>query len=229
MREQDQQLVQLPQLVWGPALGGPDTVVPAHVMVEGALSRVCLKARGHIIAMQECYETTLVSERGSVFIMYGATHQSKFVAGVNIFVKHAEDATLEAAGDIIIEDSVRGSRLRAGRKIISESDKGRALGGCLTAQIRIELQALGSPAESATEVNVAEADGIILCRQIHPGVTVSIGGVRRVFRLQAATGAFYRKIFMRDRQLFLAPVLREVAGDGFRYVSAGTPELLQSH
>ncbi|MDD4735502.1 MAG: FapA family protein [Kiritimatiellae bacterium] len=228
MARMTEELLQLPQELWSPARN-EQGVIPAHVTIDQPLNRVRLSARGHIIAMQECYETELVSELGSVFVMYGATRHSTFSAGLNVYVKHAEEADITAGQDIVIEDSVRGSHLKAGRRIISESDKGRAIGGVLTAAERIELQALGSPAEISTEVNVLAPDGFIVCKQIYPGVSVSIGGLRRLFRKQGETGAFYRKICRQDKQLFTVVVLRQVEGDTVRYTPTGQPEVLLNH
>ena len=225
----EEELQQLPRMLWAPSMAGTDKPIPAHVTVDSPLNRMHLKARGHIMAMQECYETTLVSELGSVFIMYGATRHSTFSAGLNIFIKHAEEAELKAGQDIIIEDSVRGSRLEAGRKIISESDKGRVIGGVLTATERIELQALGSPVEAVTEVNILAPDGFIVCKQIYPGVAVSISGLRRLFRKRGEPGSFYRKIYRQDKQLFTVVVLRQVDGDTVRYTPTGQPEVLLNH
>ncbi len=210
-------------------MSGADSGVQGHVTVDSALSRAHLKARGHIVAMQECSETTLASELGSVFIMYGATRHSSFTAALNIYVKHADEADLKAGQDIVIEDSVRNSHLEAGRKIISESDRGRAIGGVLTAEQRIELQTLGSPAEASTELNVAEPDGFVVCRNIYPGVSISIGGIRRLFRRHGETGASYRRIFKQDKQLYIVAVIRETTGDAVHYTPAGPPELLLNH
>ncbi len=220
------ELTQLPPMIWVPSMNGSGAAIAAHLTIETPLSRGQVRARGHIHVMQESYESSLISELGSIFVMYGATRHSSFSAAMNVFVKHAEEADLKAGRDIIIEESVRNSHLEAGRKIISESDRGRAVGGVLTAQQQIELQALGSAAEAPTEVNVLAEDGFIVCRNVYPGVSVTIGGVRRIFRKQAATGAFYRKIFRKEKQLFLSVVTRETDGDEVRYVPSGRPEPL---
>ena len=224
--QQTGELMQLPRMSWTPSMNGVETVIPAHLMMETALSRVRVRARGHIHVMQECYESSLTSELGSLFVMYGATRHSAFSAALNVFIKHAEEAELTAGNDIIIEESVRNSRLTAGRKIISESDRGRAVGGVLTAERCIELQALGSAAEAETDVHIASEDGFIVCRNVYPGVSITIGGVRRIFRKQAATGAVYRKIFRKEKQLYLSAVTRETNGDEVCYIPSGRPEPL---
>ena len=224
----EEELKQLPRKSWTPALN-EQGVIPAHVTIDQRLNRMRITARGHIIALQECYETTLISQLGSVFVMYGATTHSTFSADLNIYVKHAEEAEITDGQDIVIEDSVRGSRLQAGRRIISESDRGRAVGGTLNAREWVELQTLGSRAEVPTEVAVEAEEGFIVCRGIYPGVTLTIGGVRRIFRQQGEAGGFYRKIFRQENQLYVATVTRETEGDCIRYVPHGRPELLLNH
>lgn len=129
--------------------------------------------------MGECEGSRIESECGSVFLLYGSMKKSRVAAGVNIYVKHAQDAELVAGRDVIIEHSVINSNIRAGERIISEQREGRIMGGRGEAGSCIDIFALGSVADVPTEVVIRNAEGCFFAQEIHPKVTLSIGAASR--------------------------------------------------
>lgn len=151
----------------------------AHVTLDGNVSRAWIRAKGHLIILGECEDSRVESECGSVFLLYGSMKKSTVKAGVNLYVKHALDAELEAARDVIIENSVINSSIRAGERIISEQREGRIMGGRSEAGTCIDIFAIGSVADTPTEVVIRNADGCFFTEEIHPKVTLTIGAASR--------------------------------------------------
>jgi len=151
----------------------------AHVTLDGNVSRAWIRARGHLIILGECEDSRVESDCGSVFLLYGSMKKSAVKAGMNIYVKHALDAELEAVRDVIIENSMINSNIRAGERIISEQREGRIMGGRSEAGSCIDIFALGSVANTPSEVVIRNADGCFFAQEIHPKVTLTIGAASR--------------------------------------------------
>jgi len=171
------QLKELPKKVVDRPLSNIPGIfaVEGHLVLEEDVFHTRVEAEGNIIVNGSAERSHLSSRTGSVFLLFGSTDDTNISAKRNIYVRHSSEAGLTAGEDIIIEKSVSRSVLRAGRKIISETDDAKIVGGRAEAQEQIAVQALGSSSEVTTEVVVANPQGIIVFREIFPGVVLRIG------------------------------------------------------
>lgn len=148
--------------------------VPGNLVLQGDVVHAEIEARGHIIAHGAAEHCRLESELGSVFLLYGSMAYTKITAHLNIFVKHTADSSLAAGQDIIIEHSVVGSVLRAGRKVISESGDASIVGGRVEAGQEVAVSDLGNASGVETLVSVRDPHGQIRFQALYPGVRLKI-------------------------------------------------------
>lgn len=149
--------------------------VPGNLVLEADVIHAEIEARGHIIVHGAAEHCHLRSELGSVFLLYGSMEYTRITAGKNIYVKHTSNSGLTAGEDIVIEKSVVRSVLRAGRKVISETDDGRIVGGRVEAEDQICVRSIGSADGTPTEVIVRKPRGVITFSEVFPGVRLQIG------------------------------------------------------
>ncbi len=162
-------------------------VVPGNLVLHGDVVHAEIEAQGHIIANGSAEHCRLLSERGSVFLLYGSMAYTKIKAAINIYVKHSAESGLVAGRDIVIEKSVTGSMLRAGRKVISESGDASIVGGQVEAGAEVVVHCIGNSSGSETAVAVRDPNGRIQFTAIYPGVRLKIGDAE--LRIAAPRGA----------------------------------------
>jgi hypothetical protein len=162
-------------------------IVPGNLVLQDDIIHSEAEAQGHIVVEGSAEHCRLESELGSVFLLYGSTAYTKIKAGINIFVKHSANSALTAGQDIIIEKSVIGSVLQAGRKVISESGDASIVGGRVSAGQEIAVYGLGNGSNTETEIVVLSPGGQIRFSRIFPGVRLKIG--HAVWSTQVASGA----------------------------------------
>lgn len=99
------------------------------------------------------------STNGDVFIQGGVFGHSKTIirAGGNVFIKHANEATIQAEEDIFIEAYSIGSDLTAKRVRLDEQ-KGKIIGGTVIAKQSIHTAVSGNNHERKTELIVESFD-----------------------------------------------------------------------
>ena len=124
---------------------------------------------------------------GSVFLLYGSMAYTKITAKINVFVKHTANSALTAGQDIVIEKSVVGSVLRAGRKVISESDDASIVGGRVEAGQEVSVGTIGNSSGTETLVYVTSSRGQIRFSAVYPGVRLKIADL--VLSVPAVQGA----------------------------------------
>lgn len=146
-----------------------------NLVLEEDVFHTQVEARGHIIVNGSAERSRLESELGSVFLLFGSTDYTNIKAGRNIYVRHSSNAGLTAGEDVVIEKSVYQSALRAGRKVQSETDDAKIVGGRVEARDQVDVHTIGSPNEVPTEVVVTNPKGVIVFGELFPGVALSIG------------------------------------------------------
>lgn len=99
------------------------------------------------------------SLNGDVFIQGGIFGHSKTIirAGGNVFIKHANEATIEAEEDIFIEAYSIGSNLTA-KRIRLDEHKGKIIGGTVIATQSIHTAVSGNNHERKTELIIESID-----------------------------------------------------------------------
>lgn len=149
-------------------------VSDGHLYFESSITNANVNAKGNIIVGDNCEGCTLTSELGSVFILYGSSHNAQVSAGKNIYVKHVVNSNLEAKGDIIIENTSMDSKLQADGKIETESKVGQLIGGEAKAKTLIKSFSIGNRRQRETKIIVEDAEGIVEADMIYPEVSIQI-------------------------------------------------------
>ena len=92
----------------------------------------------------------------NVYISGGVTgaERAKVFAEKDVRTAFAENALIEAGGDIYISDIALHSQIRAGKKIVMEDRKGQITGGHAVAGEEISVKIVGNPAFVVTRISV---------------------------------------------------------------------------
>ncbi|MBP7653853.1 DUF342 domain-containing protein [Candidatus Dependentiae bacterium] len=145
-----------------------------NVVLFESITNSSLKAKGHIIIHGGCGKSNLISECGSVFLLFGSMQDANITAGQNIYIKHTQNSVLKAKNDIIIENSVFKSDLTAGNKIISESADAKIIGGKISVGKEVNINTLGNEQGVETFIKVTEKDGVIIAHTVYSGVNIQL-------------------------------------------------------
>lgn len=94
-----------------------------------------------------------INIRGGIF----GNHTMRVRAGGNIYAKHANDVTLQAAKDIFISNYVMGSRLDA-KNVFLDEYRGKIIGGETVVTQTIRTAFAGNPHERLTHLTVIVPD-----------------------------------------------------------------------
>lgn len=115
------------------------------VISGGVLTDFTVKA-GEDIHIHGLVEGAHIEAAGSIYINGGVQGDQKahLKAGADISVKFINNATVEAAGDIIVSGSIVNSLVRAGGRVIVEGAKAIIVGGEIQAEKEIAAAILGS-------------------------------------------------------------------------------------
>lgn len=99
------------------------------------------------------------SKEADVFIKGGIFGQDRTVirAGKNIYVKHANECTLEAAEDINIGYYAKSSRLKS-KNVLTDDRKGKIIGGEIEAKGKVISAFIGNKMEQKTLINIEGFD-----------------------------------------------------------------------
>lgn len=128
-----------------------------QVIVQGSVrSGVKLKATKNITVKGDVEAAMLCSIQGSIIIEQGVVGRGQAIlrAAGNISARFAENASLRADQDIIIENGAMRCSLVAGHAILIAKGKGQLVGGSALAGQSITVSRLGSPSGLPTEVSV---------------------------------------------------------------------------
>lgn len=97
----------------------------------------------------------VISESGDIFIKGGVFGNNITIikAAKNIFLKHANECTLEAGEDIHIGYYALGAKIK-GRNIIANEQKGKIIGGTIEAKGKVSAAVFGNRLERKTFIQV---------------------------------------------------------------------------
>jgi uncharacterized protein len=101
----------------------------------------------------------IASEKGDIFIKGGAFGQGagRINAGKNIYIKHSNECSLTAGGDIHIGYYSIGGILK-GRNIFADERKGKLIGGLIEAKGRVQAGIIGNRLERKTIIQIEGFD-----------------------------------------------------------------------
>lgn len=101
----------------------------------------------------------IISEKGDIFIKGGAFGQGSGMikAGKNIYIKHSNECSLTAGGDIHIGYYSIGGILK-GRNIFADERKGKLIGGLIEAKGRVQAGIIGNRLERKTIIQIEGFD-----------------------------------------------------------------------
>ncbi len=140
-----------------------------------SISNAAITAKGHIIIHGGCGSSSLTSEQGSVFLLFGSMQETNITSFHNIYVKHTQNSILKAGKDVIIESSVFKSNITAGDRVISEAIDSKIIGGKVTAKNEINIDIIGNDKGVETILAVENPEGIVRSTLLYPGAYISIG------------------------------------------------------
>lgn len=114
-----------------------------------------VKARGDII-IEKNVDDAIIDAQGDITVKMGVVGKEnvKLMAGGKITVKYLLNANVEAAGDIVVEDSIINSDVFSNTKISVVARQGKIIGGRATALYEIQVNVSGSPNETETQLTV---------------------------------------------------------------------------
>ncbi|SCA58365.1 hypothetical protein AB751O23_AA_00340 [Chlamydiales bacterium SCGC AB-751-O23] len=172
----DDPLAAMEQTIVEEEIKNPSSPIESdgHLYFESSITNATVNAKGNIIIGDNCEGCTLNSTLGSVFILYGSSHNAKVAAGKNIYVKHVVNSNLDAKGDIIIENTSMDSQLIAGGTIVTESKVGQIIGGSSKAATLIKSFAIGNKRQRETSVEVESESGIVEAEIVYSEVKVKV-------------------------------------------------------
>jgi uncharacterized protein len=102
---------------------------------------------------------SIVSHTGDIYIKGGifGKERARIQAAQNVYLKHANDCTIQAGGDIHIGLYAIGCTLTA-NKIFLDINRGRIIGGQIQAKVQVVTAYIGNEAERATSINIEGFD-----------------------------------------------------------------------
>ena len=125
-------------LVSGNVLDNYEITAEKGIVVEGNVRSAVLRSPGDI----DIHNGVIGKNKGLV------------VAKGKVSVKFAENANIQAGGDIVIHRAALNCRLLAGNRIIAVENRGQIIGGELKARGGAEVKVLGNEQEQKTEIVV---------------------------------------------------------------------------
>ncbi|MDB5052437.1 MAG: hypothetical protein JWM44_487 [Bacilli bacterium] len=102
---------------------------------------------------------SIVSRTGDIYIKGGIFGKERALiqAAQNVYMKHANECTIQAGGDIHIGLYAIGCKLTA-NNIFLDINRGRIIGGLIHAKAQVVTAFIGNEAERATSINIEGFD-----------------------------------------------------------------------
>lgn len=109
----------------------------------------------------------IVSRTGDIYIKGGIFGKERAViqAANNVYMKHANECTVEAGNDIYIGLYAIGCKLTA-NNIFLDVHRGRIIGGKIKAKAQVVTAFIGNEAERSTSINIEGFDRAILKKEL---------------------------------------------------------------
>jgi uncharacterized protein (DUF342 family) len=110
---------------------------------------------------------SIISRTGDIYIKGGIFGKEKaFIqAANNVYLKHANECTIQAGGDIHIGLYAIGCKL-TGNNIFLDINRGRIIGGKIQAKAQVVTAFIGNEAERSTSINIEGFDRAILKKEL---------------------------------------------------------------
>lgn len=131
--------------------------VPCRVEVRGNIMKgLHVHAGEDILVKEDVYGGSLASENGSIKLLghLAGENESRIIAAKEICVDIVQEASLEAAGDIIAKTEIRDCVIRTSSRLLVP--KGHLLGGSIHARYGVEASTIGSVGGSRTRINMLQ-------------------------------------------------------------------------
>ena len=114
-----------------------------------------VKAKGDII-IEKNVDDALIEALGNITVKMGVVgkENAKLSANGTVTVKYLLNAKVEAANDIVVEDSIINSDVFSNSRIVVVARQGKIIGGKATALYEIIVNVSGTPNETETQLNV---------------------------------------------------------------------------
>jgi uncharacterized protein (DUF342 family) len=124
-------------------------------IVGSVLPGFSVKAKIDII-IEKNVDDAFIEAGGDITVKMGVVGKDnvKLVAGGKVMAKYLLNAKVEAAGDIVVEDSIINCDVFSNSKISVIAKQGKIIGGKSTALHEIIVNVSGSPNETETQLNV---------------------------------------------------------------------------
>ncbi|MGE5371332.1 MAG: DUF342 domain-containing protein [Solirubrobacterales bacterium] len=127
-----------------------------NVFVRGNITSGFTVKAGGDVEVNGVIESAQVFAAGNILVKNGITggHKAYVRAGGSIFAKFIENARIEAGNDVVINDAIVQSFVRANNYVRCEGRKGTIVGGTIQAGEEISAKVLGSALTPATVLEV---------------------------------------------------------------------------
>jgi uncharacterized protein (DUF342 family) len=125
-----------------------------HIM-GSVLPGFSVKAKGDII-IEKNVDDAYVEAGGDITVRMGVVGKEnvKLVANGSVTAKYLLNAHVEAAGDVVVDDSIINCDVFSNNRIRVTARQGKIIGGKTTALYEIVVNVSGSPNETETQLNV---------------------------------------------------------------------------
>jgi uncharacterized protein (DUF342 family) len=124
-------------------------------IIGSVLPGFSVKAKGDII-IEKNADDAHVEAGGDITVKMGVVGKEnvKLIAGGKVMAKYLLNAKVEAAGDIVVDDSIINCDVFSNSRISVVAKQGKIIGGKSTALYEIIVNVSGSPNETETQLNV---------------------------------------------------------------------------
>ncbi|MEW6096136.1 MAG: FapA family protein [bacterium] len=150
---------------------------PGSVVIAGEVKDgLKVKATGNIHVGKNVGKAILESTTGNVYVEEQVLPEAQIKAAKNIIAKSVRKATLEALGNVIVNDELIDSNLSA-KNVLLKENKGLICGGKIIAHSLIEAKVIGNKDKTTTTL-IVDADGkVSASSSIYPQTKITIGNI----------------------------------------------------
>lgn len=137
---------------------------PGSVTIAGSILDGFKVKSGGNIEVGGCIEKAYVEAEGNIIVGAGiiGRNEGKVRAKKNIYVNFIEQGNIEAGEDVIVNESIRHSKIEAKKRVIVQGKIGAILGGRIRAGEEINAKTIGSVTGTET---ILEAGSLPLLRE----------------------------------------------------------------
>ncbi len=129
------------------------------ILVKGSvLSGFTVKAGGNVV-VEKSVDDAFVETGGDLTIKMGVVGKgsTKIVCGGKLKTTYILNSSVEAMGEIEVEDSIINSRVFSNDRVVVTASHGKIMGGEVTARYEVVANVIGNPQESGTAITVGKS------------------------------------------------------------------------